>query len=59
MKTCKELHIIQELPRSGNIPASDGRDVINLSQPGKILLSAFNTALPRPPKSEKADLSVL
>jgi len=28
----EELHIIQELPRSGNIPC-DGRDVINLFTP--------------------------
>jgi len=59
MKLRKELHIIQELPRGGNIPACDGRDVTNLFTPGEILLLVFNTALLRLSKSDQADLAVL
>ena len=33
MKPRKKLHIIQELPQSGNIPACDGRDAKNLFRP--------------------------
>jgi hypothetical protein len=33
MKPRKELHMIQDLPRSGNIPACDGRDGTNLLTP--------------------------
>jgi hypothetical protein len=33
MKPRKELHIIQELLRSGDLPACDGRDATNLFRP--------------------------
>ncbi|MBP1697905.1 MAG: hypothetical protein H6Q41_3093 [Deltaproteobacteria bacterium] len=33
MKPRKELHIIQELPQSGNMPACDGREATNLFIP--------------------------
>jgi hypothetical protein len=33
MKPCKELHIIQVIPRSGDIPGCDGRDATNLFTP--------------------------
>ena len=33
MKPRKELHIIQGLPRNGNIPTCDGRDATNLFRP--------------------------
>jgi len=33
MKPHKELHIIKVIPRSGDIPACDGRDATNLFSP--------------------------
>jgi hypothetical protein len=46
MKPRKELHIIQELPRSGSIFACGGQGIHACPGPGRIYLKAFNRGSP-------------
>jgi hypothetical protein len=59
MKPCKEVHIIQVIPRRGNTPGCDGRNATNVFRPREDIVPTFNKALLRSSKSDKADLSVL
>ncbi len=46
MKPRKELHMIQELLRSGNIPACDGREVTNLFTPREDIAPGIQHSVP-------------